>query len=235
MIEAGYVPFQGVRLPPRSLGWFSKNWNAADYHASAEALVVEAVAQCGLSADDRILDVGCGPGRFLIGLQATFGEVRQYLGVDVREPAIEWATRYLADSSGRVAFEWLNLANERYNPGGESMEGERIVPVDDHGFDFVYLNSVFTHMRLEDIDRYLVEFERVMASGGRTYLTVFVEEGVPDWEENPDGYIQKWKRPLHCARLNRSTFESMIAAADLKVDKRMHRENAKSTYVLSAQ
>jgi ubiquinone/menaquinone biosynthesis C-methylase UbiE len=228
------VPFQGIHLPPRQLGWFS-NFTPAEYHASAKALVVKAVEQSGLSADDRILDIGCGPGRFLIGLQATFGEVRQYLGVDVRKQVIEWANRYLADSSGRVAFEWLNLANERYNPGGERMVGERIVPVDDHGFDFVYLYSVFTHMRLEDIDRYLVEIERVMAPGGRTNVTAFVEEGVPDWEENPDGYIQKWKRPLHCARMNRSTFESMIAAADLKVDTRLHRPNAMSTYVLSSR
>jgi ubiquinone/menaquinone biosynthesis C-methylase UbiE len=234
MPETEFVEYEGLRLPPRHMTRHGGKTDA-DHVRSAKEIVRRVSELCGLTPDHRVLDIGCGAGRFLIGMQATFGDFRQYLGLDVRRQVIDWAQSALAEPSGRVSFEWLDVQNARYNRKGSSLPGKRVFPVDDASFDVLTLFSVFSHMTLEDIDVYLYEFRRVMAPGGKVYCTGFFEEDVPDWEENPPGYLFDWKGPLHCVRINRQTFERMVANAGLKVDAFVYRhaQGRQSTFVLS--
>ena len=51
-------------------------------------------------------------------------------------------------------------------------------------------------------------------------ITCFVEEDVPGWEENPEGYGPlEWKGRLHCTRFARWHFEDHVNAARLAVDR----------------
>jgi SAM-dependent methyltransferase len=190
-----------------------------------------------LNAESRILDIGCGAGRFLIGLLATFDRVERYLGLDVRRPVIEWASRTLVQPErGNIEFRWIDVENERYNRRGTSIAGdEHPLPVGSESADIIVLFSVFSHMTLEDTDKYLGEIRRILAPGGSCYCTGFIEDGVPDWEENPSDYIQAWQGPLHCVRFSRSCFDTLVGNAGLHVDDFLHRhENRKqSTYILS--
>ena len=233
---AEYVTYQGLKLPPPSLG--TRHGGKTDEHhvRSAKAIVEEVIKHANLTPEDRVLDVGCGLARFLIGMQATFGSFRQYTGLDVRQSAIDWSQSVLATDDGTVNFYWLNVANTRYNRRGEDVQSERhIFPVAERSFDVLTLFSVFSHMTLEDIERYLYEFERVMSETGRVYVTAFVEDDVPDWEENPPNYLRDWSGPLHCARMNKGVYERLVAEAGLQVDKFLYRnlQGRQSTYVLS--
>ena len=47
-------------------------------------------------------------------------------------------------------------------------------PYEDNIFDFVVLNSVFTHMLPEDVAHYFSEIARVLRPGGRSFITYFL-------------------------------------------------------------
>ncbi|MBA3232307.1 MAG: hypothetical protein H0T05_05755 [Acidobacteria bacterium] len=51
-------------------------------------------------------------------------------------------------------------------------------------------------------------------------MTVFIEDGVPNVTENPEGYMDKdWKGPLHCVLYNREFFEALLDESGLQVDR----------------
>ncbi|HVF50857.1 MAG TPA: class I SAM-dependent methyltransferase, partial [Pyrinomonadaceae bacterium] len=47
-------------------------------------------------------------------------------------------------------------------------------PFPDRHFDFVVLNSVFTHMLPDDVENYLSEIARVLKVGGRCLISFFL-------------------------------------------------------------
>ena len=183
-----------------------------------------------LNSDSRVLDVGCGPGRLLIGLRAELGGVAEYVGVDVSRAAIEWAESNLQGPGARFAH--VDVPNARYNAQGSASVG---LPLGNDSYDVVALFSVFSHMRLEDIVAHLKELDRVLADDGRIYLTAFVEDGVQDQEENPESYLMRWQGPLHCVRLNRQIFERCVHESGLHVEAFMYRRHRdlQSVYILT--
>lgn len=188
-----------------------------------------------LTADSRVLDIGCGSGRFLTGMLATYGRVRSYIGLDVRKPVIDWAAGNLTRPEwGDIRFAWLDLENARYNRAGGAIHGEHVLPIASSSVDVVVLFSVFSHMTLPDTRGYLHEIRRVLADGGRCYCTAFVEDDAPEWEENPADYLRDWAGPLHCARFNRSAFEGLAQDAGLTIHNFVYRSHPtkQSAYVL---
>ena len=169
-------------------------------------------------------------------MQALWRGARSYTGLDVDRRAIDWARRYLA-RRGQVRFEHLDVASARYHPKGQLASTAVRLPLRDEHVDIVTLLSVFSHMFLAEIAAYLQEVRRILAPGGRVYLTVFVEDGVPDEVENPDGYLNAWKGPVHCVRLNRAVFEALAAERGFLIDTFAYREMAsgQSIYVLKRE
>ncbi|MFM9847689.1 MAG: class I SAM-dependent methyltransferase [Hyphomicrobiaceae bacterium] len=185
---------------------------------------------CGITRASRVLDIGCGQGRLLNGLVEVFGSVQKYVGVDVHAPSIAWLQENIAPVAPFAEFHLSAFRNERYNRSGADsfdlqVSGE---------FDCITLLSVFSHMWLRDIQVYLQFIRRHSADGGKVYLTLFVEDDVEAETENPVGYYREWKGPLHCIRLNRQSFERLVAAADLQVERFRYRHTAdgQSSYVL---
>lgn len=181
---------------------------------------------CGVGPHSSILDVGCGQGRLLYGIVERFGHVERYVGVDVAAKSIEWlnenATLPFAE------FHHIDYQNERYNDQGSTELNWPELGT----FDCAVLLSVFTHMRLSDIKRHLELLSGPVPPSGYVLLSAFVEEGVPDEEENPEGYLQAWKGPLHCVRLNRQTFENLAAQNGFAVSTVQHQEGRPSLYAL---
>ena len=174
---------------------------------------------CGLTRDSRLLDWGCGAGRLAVGVRERYadqgGRIADYHGVDIQPELIVWADAHLAGPGYR--FTLLDVGNERYNPDGSR---ERTLGAEPGSVDVFYAYSVFSHMNDEDTPAYLRLIHEALDLTGRAFVTCFVEEDVPGWEENPEGYGPlEWKGRLHCTRFSRRHFEDHVNAAGLAVDR----------------
>jgi SAM-dependent methyltransferase len=134
--------------------------------------------QVGLDAD--LLDVGCGYGRLAYGLRrAGFGG--SYRGFDILPEQIGWLARHFgaqhdAAPGARYGFDFLNVHNARYNPGGLPFE-DIALPYARDSVDCVTAFSVFTHMYEDDIRQYLRRIGPVIRADGVWIATFFC---VPD-------------------------------------------------------
>ncbi|MGE4553633.1 MAG: class I SAM-dependent methyltransferase [Desulfovibrionaceae bacterium] len=127
-----------------------------------------------LRPTDRFLDVGCGAGRAAVPLTHWLDPQTPYLGFDVFALGLDWCRDHITPRHPNFRFERVDVLNRLYNPAGRILPRDFTFPCADAGVDLVLLNSVFTHMLPEDMVRYLHEIARVLAPGGRAYLTWFL-------------------------------------------------------------
>jgi len=212
------VRHDGRVLPAQHLRLCGQEFRDHAYFLrSARAEADRLVTHCGLSTDSALLDVGCGFGRLAIGVLDRVGTIRSYRGVDVSAAAVAWCRRHLAGGHPSVQFTRLDVRNERYNPGGEAITGAFRLPFDDAAFDIAYAYSVFSHMELGDIERYLAELHRVLRHGGWAFVTMFVADDTPDVSINPASGALAWQGPLHCVRYNRAFIDARIRSAGFTI------------------
>ena len=224
-----------IPLPPgkyRMGGAHFKDDDAFIRTAVRDVKRLERVA--GLTKDSRLLDWGCGAGRLAVGVREHYagddGRIADYHGVDVQAELIDWASEHLGAPGFR--FTCVDVANERYNPEGLP---ERTLATDPSSVDVFYAYSVFSHMNDDDTAAYLALIGETLSPQGKAFVTAFVEEGVPVWEENPEGYGPlEWKGRLHCTRFSRRHFEDLVSAAGMAVDRFVYgREtDGQSMYIL---
>jgi SAM-dependent methyltransferase len=123
----------------------------------------------------RILDFGCGAGRSL-AVFADHAEDAEFVGCDLHEPSIEWATRHL---SPRFEF-FLNGPEPPLDRPAES-------------FDLIYGVSVFTHVTANWAP-WLLEIHRVLRPGGLAMFSFLGEKMwrnvlARDWDADRLGMI----------------------------------------------
>lgn len=138
------------------------------------------IEQGGLRPDHRILDVGCGIGRVAIPLARHLGAGRyldatgSYEGIDIVPHGIEWCEKNITPRFPNFHFQLADVYNQFYNPAGRNQAREYRFPFSDGEFDFVYLCSVFTHMKRDEMTTYLREVVRVLKPAGRCVITFFL-------------------------------------------------------------
>lgn len=180
----------------------------ADYVNSAVEQVDELTRYTSIGASSRILDFGCGQGRFANGLLARALQVERYCGVDAQMESIEWCQKWISEPHPEFEFVHVAAHNERYNAGAELRPR---IPVEDESFDIAFVNSVFSHMLANDVVHYLLEIHRALRERGLLYLTAFLEDDVPNVEENPHSYLGRLSSGrLHRVRYERSYFLGLI-------------------------
>ena len=62
-------------------------------------------------------------------------------------------------------------------------------------------------MLSDDVEFYLEQLHKALGKKGVIYVTAFIEEDVPQIEENPEGYLDRHSvGPLHRVRYERAFF-----------------------------
>lgn len=128
----------------------------------------------GLEPHHRVLDVGCGPGRFAVALSGYLNEQGSYVGLDVSREAIDICNRFIGSKLPRFDFVWAEVANPRYSDQATVRASDYRVPFEDESFDFAFSNSLFTHLLPADARHYIGEIGRVLKPGGRSFNTIFL-------------------------------------------------------------
>lgn len=165
-------------------------WSIAGYRL-AEALV-------HLPEAGRVLEVGCGAGRYLRALRHVRPEL-QLTGADVSRTALAWLDRRCGEIETRL------------------VEGSAL-PVADGEFQAVLMIDVLEHVG--DPDRLLVEVARGLAPGGVLHLHVPCEGDARSlWRWLPGrtrlrglkrrfgGHVQRFRRTEILTRLEALDFE----------------------------
>lgn len=187
-----------------------------------------------INEKSKILDFGCGQGRLLNTLKFTNTAFSYYVGLDTSRKSINWCKKHLTYSTS-ISFIHLPANNARYNPEEKKL---KLLPYENGVFDLIFVNSVFSHMLTGDINFYLQEFSRILKHEGKVYLTAFVEEDVPEVEENPSGYVSNSSGPLHRVRYEKNFFFKLVQNAGLKVQKyhnKLIERTKQSVFVLQKQ
>lgn len=166
----------------------------------------------GLRPSDRVLDVGCGVGRMAVPLTTFLDAKGTYDGFDVERADVRWCRRAISRRFPRFRFRHVDVQNSEYNPRGRIRPTEFVFPYPDESFDFVFATSVFTHLLAPAAERYLREIARVLAPGGRFFLTVF------RLDERTDAFIAegrttyRFAAPAGRARVNDAKFPEAAVA-----------------------
>jgi len=125
-----------------------------------------------LRSGGNVLDLGCSSGRMIrwFADQAESGEV---WGVDISAEHIVWCQQHLSPP-----FHFCTTTTIPH------------LPFEDRYFELIYAGSVFTHLG-ELADAWLLELKRLLAPGGRLYITVNDKQAVEIARRNPEFNLAK--------------------------------------------
>jgi SAM-dependent methyltransferase len=174
-----------------------------------------------------IMDYGCGPGRFLVGLSALGVCYQKYIGVDVGAPEINWLTAtHPASSSGKKSlkkeFIRVDVQNDRYNKNGKTLDTAAADDAQALIFspqqtedlagtvDVMILRSVFSHMLSQDIFHHLKALLPMLnPKTGVMAVSLFVR---PDTDETVLSQNNN-QAALHIVVVSKQAFEAMVYSA----------------------
>lgn len=129
---------------------------------------------CGLQPDERMLDVGSGIGRKTLPLVDYLNDRGSYDGLELVKSGVDWCTQKYTSKYPNFKFHQIDVYNNLYNRDGKNKASEYRFPFANEEFDFIALNSVFTHMVPEEVENYLGEITRVLKTGGRCLISFFL-------------------------------------------------------------
>ena len=122
----------------------------------------------------RVLDVGCGTGSWLIEVAKTYPTTKMLIGVDISGKMMNYARKQaeIQQVSQRVKF--------------RVMDALRILEFPDSSFDLVNQRLGLSYLRTFDWPKLLQEYQRVTKSGGVIRIT----EASTDIESNSPALIK---------------------------------------------
>jgi SAM-dependent methyltransferase len=124
--------------------------------------------------DSRIVDIGSGVGKSAVALRdLDYAGDRfrgLYQGFDVDPEMVQWCQENFP--SDRFKFELVDMYTKVYNPRG-SLGAKPRLNCEDASVDFVFSQSLFSHLLEKDIRHYIGESFRVLRPGGAMLMTFF--------------------------------------------------------------
>ena len=128
----------------------------------------------------NVLDVGCGLGRVAHSLPG-FLTSGTYTGIDVTKSSIDWCSQSYREFPN-FRFIHADLSNSHYNTTGSDSKSaaQYSFPLDNSTMDFVWSSSLFTHMRIGEVDNYLGEMTRVARQSALIWNTYLLLDDVSE-------------------------------------------------------
>lgn len=201
-----------------------------DYRAIGAEFLGHFVRKGGLRRFDRVLDIGCGIGRMAVPLtQYLDSSAGHYEGIDPVGEGISWCTRNITPTYPQFRFCQVDVAHPLYNPDGALQGHEVILPFSDASFDFAMMISVATHLPSREIAAYAREVTRLLAPGGRLFLTAFqITPGDEDRPtarprfvrgEEPGSWYGDVSAPLAAIGFDAGIVEGCLQDAGLRIER----------------
>lgn len=157
-------------MPPRRM----RNLGGeGDYREVGHEFLSHLVSLGRLAPHERVIDIGCGPGRLAHELEGFLGPAARYTGIDPSRECITWlseAYQHRLDFD----FERVDLRNGLYNPEGTVDPATWRFPFEDATHDAVTMFSVMTHVLPDTVENYFREARRVLIPGGWIMTTMFL-------------------------------------------------------------
>jgi SAM-dependent methyltransferase len=182
-----------------------------DYRAIGAEFLGHYIRLGRLRRHERILDIGSGIGRMAVPLTQYLDPERgSYDGVDPVMEGILWCAQTITPAYPRFRFQRLDIAHPLYNPQGSLPGTEVQFGFANGSFDFITMVSVATHLPPDELVVYLNEASRLLAPGGRLFLTAFAIDGASTgqerlkfkrWQDGPGWYAIE-EAPLAAAGID---------------------------------
>lgn len=195
-----------------------------DYRAIGAEFLGHYIRLGRLRPHERILDIGCGIGRMAVPLtQYLDPERASYDGVDPVMEGILWCAQTITPVYQRFRFQRLDIAHPLYNPQGSLPGTEVQFGFANGSFDFITMVSVATHLPPDELTVYLNEASRLLAPGGRLFLTAFAIDGASTgqerlkfkrWQDGPGWYAIE-EAPLAAAGIDTNWLLDAVGKAGL--------------------
>ena len=202
---------------------FVHNVGNGDFQAIGAMLLRNLQDHAGLRPQDQVLDIGCGNGRVAAQLAPVLRDAGGYVGFDISRAGIRACLRQFAGQP-HMRFAHLDVWNGEYNPKGKIAELDTVFPAPDGSVDLAFATSVFTHMRMPAVRRYLAQTARVLRPGGRLAFTAFALEPGREASEafafrsfDATSSVVDARYPERAIGHRREALEAAIAQAGLKV------------------
>ncbi len=141
------------------------------YRTSAERNIEAFRELGGLSPDASFLDIGCGAGRVASALTRYLSANTSYVGFDIAPEPVAWCQRKITPRFPNFRFQQIDAFSQRYNPRGTRRSSGLAFSYQDSRFDFVFAESVYTHMLPEEVANFVSETCRVLKPGGVSFAT----------------------------------------------------------------
>ena len=203
---------------------FVHNVGDGDFQAVGAQLLRNLRDHAGLQPHHRVLDIGCGNGRVAEQLSPFLRATGGYVGFDISRRGIQACRRRFARAP-HMRFEHLDVWNGEYNASGKVAELDTVFPAADGSIDVAFATSVFTHMRMSGVKRYLAECARVLKPGGRLAFTAFALEPGRDHSEVFDfqpfeeaSAVIDPRYPERAIGHRRAVIEAAVADAGLRIE-----------------
>lgn len=150
-----------------------------DYRAVGAEFLGHFIRKGELRPDSRVLDIGSGIGRMAVPLTQYLDTAKaRYAGIDPVVGGVNWCRQNITARYPNFEFRHLDIAHDLYNPKGNVSGLTLTLPFADKSFDFVIMTSVVTHLPPDEVKSYLEQISRVLAPGGKLFMTAFVVDDI---------------------------------------------------------
>jgi len=166
-------------------------------HRLAEDATRLALEVSGVSTDDVVLDVACGPGI----LACAFAKrARHVTGIDITPTMLEQARKLQAETFlENVDWQICDVYH---------------LPFDNSSFSILVTRYAFHHF--EQPDAVLTEMVRVCAPGGKV---VVIDSAPPAGKSNAFNEVERMRDPSHTAALPAEEVSRMMLACELDIER----------------
>jgi SAM-dependent methyltransferase len=149
--------------------------NAGSVRIAGKKLLEQFVRYGNLQPFHRALEIGCGFGRFAVPITRYLTDEKgEFYGLDILPSAVEYLRNHVAARYKNFHIDLADVYNNLYNPRGRYRASDYRLPYPDNHFDFILLQSVFTHLVRDDMKNYLCQIGRVLKKGGTCFITYFL-------------------------------------------------------------